>query len=175
MTNTESTPNAASPEITDPTGVTPNAMSSHEFEELLKQQVRRVTGKLPLLGAVAWLMMQQASTRHTLLSELEWRIMPPLILDQTKIYMREDNPVAYVSWAMLSPEVSSRYCVAPHQLTAADWKSGNDIWIIDLFAPFGGGKEVIAELRNEMFRGKPIHQLQIDCSGTPSAFTWAPT
>ncbi|MEO8122370.1 MAG: toxin-activating lysine-acyltransferase, partial [Rhodoferax sp.] len=111
-----------------------NPMEMTEFANLLKKQAQRVVGKLPLLGAVSWLMMQQTATRHTLLSELEWRVMPALVLEQAKLYMREDTPVAYVSWAKLSETVASRYAEAPHQLAPTDWQSGEQIWIVDLCA-----------------------------------------
>lgn len=143
-----------------------------EFAALLKNQAQRVVGKLPLLGAVSWLMMQQTGTRNTLLSELEWRIMPALVLDQAKLYMREDSPIAYVSWAMLSEAVAERYAAAPHQLTASDWKSGNQVWIVDLFAPFGGAQEVMNDLRTKVFSGQIIRQLYIGIDGHHKPVTW---
>jgi cytolysin-activating lysine-acyltransferase len=151
------------------------AMSASEmadFAALLKNQAQRVVGKLPLLGAVSWLMMQQTATRHTLLSELEWRVMPALVLDQAKLYMREDSPIAYVSWANLSETAAQRYAAAPHQLTASDWQSGDQVWIVDLFVPFGGAQEVMNDLRTTVFAGRPIHQLHMGADGRLKPMTW---
>lgn len=167
MTNTETA--AAIPEPAEP-GLSPAEMA--DFASLLKKQAQRVVGKLPLLGAVGWLMMQQTATRHTLLSELEWRVMPALVLEQAKLYMRDDSPIAYVSWATLSEAVAQRYVAAPHQLTANDWKSGDQVWIIDLFVPFGGAQEVMNDLRTSIFAGRAIHQLQMGSDGAPKAMTW---
>ena len=83
------------------------------------------------------------------------------ILDQTKLYMRDNAPVAYVSWAKLSDTVAERYCGAPHQLTAGDWQSGDQIWIVDLYAPFGGATEVLQDLRETALKGQAIHQLTL--------------
>lgn len=149
-----------------------HATEMENLSALLKKQAQRVVGKLPLLGAVSWLMMQQTATRHTLLSELEWRVMPPLVLDQAKIYMRDNAPVAYVSWALLSEAVAQRYVAAPHQLAAADWQSGDQVWIVDLFVPFGGAQEVMSDLRKEMFAGRPIHQLSLNAGGSLHKMTW---
>lgn len=149
-----------------------NPAEMTEFANLLKKQAQRVVGKLPLLGAVSWLMMQQTATRHTLLSELEWRVMPALVLEQAKLYMREETPVAYVSWAKLSDGVASRYAEAPHQLAATDWQSGEQVWIVDLCAPFGGAQEVMKDLRSNVFAGKAIHQLHIGVDGKPKAMAW---
>jgi cytolysin-activating lysine-acyltransferase len=130
-----------------------------QFSSQLKAQAQHVVSKLPLLGAVMWLMMQENTTRHTLISELGWRVMPPLVLDQAKLYMRDNAPVAYVSWAKLSDEVAARYRSTPHQLAAGDWQSGDQIWIVDLIAPFGGASEVLQNLRYKDLKGREIHQL----------------
>lgn len=127
--------------------------------KLAQEKAKAVLHKLPLLGPVAWLMMQQGPTRHVLLSDLEWRVMPPLVLDQAKLYMREESPLAFVSWARLSADVAERYRQPPHRLSPGDWKSGDAIWIVDLIAPFGGGQEVIDDLRKNQFAGQPLNQL----------------
>lgn len=154
------------------------AMDSTEiadFAAMLKAQAERVVAKLPLLGAISWLMMQQTATRHTLLSELEWRVMPALVLDQAKLYMRNDSPIAYVSWATLSETVAERYANPPHQLMASDWRSGEDLWVIDLLTPFGGAHEVMNDLRTNVFPGRVIHQLNIGADGHPRAMAWPAT
>lgn len=140
--------------------------------ELAKQQAEKVMSKIPLLGAVSWLMMQQTATRHTLLSELEWRVMPPLMLDQAKLYMKEKAPLAYVSWAYLSEDAAKRYQQAPHHLMPSDWKSGDQIWIIDLCTPFGGSQELLKDLRLGALSGREVHQLTLDADGKIAAMTW---
>ncbi len=126
---------------------------------LARQQAHKVLGKIPLLGPVTWLMLQQATGRQTLLGELEWRVMPALMLDQAKLYLKDEAPVAFVSWAKLSEEVAQRYQTAPHQLTMAAWASGEQIWLIDVFTPFGGAQEVLKDLREKVFAGQVVHQL----------------
>ncbi len=172
--NTNVNPDAVPPVAAD-RAVATAALSSEEMSKLAdfaREQAQRVMKKIPLLGPVTWLMMQQGATRHTLLSELEWRVLPPLVLDQAKLYLRESAPVAYVSWAKLSPAVVERYKTSPHHLSAADWNSGDQVWIIDLFAPFGGVQEVMKELREKMFVGQPLHQLIPDTAGQAKTFTW---
>lgn len=130
-----------------------------ELAALAKQQARKVLGKIPMLGAVGWLMMQQAANRHTLLSELEWRVMPALVLNQAKLYLKEEAPMAFVSWARLSEEVAQRYQAAPHQLTMADWASGDQIWLIDVLTPYGGAQQIVEDLRGKIFAGQVVRQL----------------
>lgn len=145
---------------------------NNNLVELAKQQADKVMSKVPLLGAVSWLMMQQNATRHTLLSELEWRVMPPLMLDQAKLYMRDKAPLAYVSWAYLSDEAAKRYQQAPHHLMPSDWKSGDQAWIVDLCTPFGGSQEVLKDLREGVFKGHELHQFTLGADGKVTAMTW---
>ncbi|MDO8276510.1 MAG: toxin-activating lysine-acyltransferase [Burkholderiaceae bacterium] len=139
---------------------------------LAREQARSVLAKLPLLGPVTWLMMQQGATRHTLISDLEWRVMPALMFQQAKLYMRDEAPIAYASWALLSPETALRYRTAPHQLTAADWKSGDEVWLVDLFTPFGGAHEVLSDLRQQVFPGQVIHQIAPATDGLAEVISW---
>jgi cytolysin-activating lysine-acyltransferase len=144
----------------------------NSLAELVKAQADKVMGKIPLLGAVSWLMLQQNSTRHTLLSELEWRVMPPLMNDQAKLYMRGKAPLAYVSWAYLSEDVARRYQQAPHHLMPSDWKSGEQVWIVDLCTPFGGAQEVLKDLQSTVLAGKLIHQFTLGSNGNVEVMTW---
>lgn len=126
---------------------------------LAKNQAQKAISKIPLLGPVTWLMMQQAASRHTLISELEWRVLPALLLDQAKLYLKGEAPVAFVSWARFSPEVALRYQNAPHHLTMSDWSAGEQVWLIDVFTPFGGAQDVLTDLREKVFPGQVVNQL----------------
>ncbi len=154
MTNTFDKSTSAQPKVAD--------MSPAEVARLLDQaktQASKVFKKIPLLGPLTWLMMQQSATKHTLISELEWRVMPPLMMEQAKLYMREESPLAFVTWAKMSPASSDRYRKAPHHLMFSDWNSGDQIWLIDIVMPFGGGQEIMKDLRENVFAGQTIHQL----------------
>ncbi|MFN5348586.1 MAG: toxin-activating lysine-acyltransferase [Polaromonas sp.] len=126
---------------------------------LAKKQAQKVLSKIPLLGPVTWLMLQQAASRHTLISELEWRVLPALMLDQAKLYLKDEAPVAFVSWACLNDAAAQRYKTAPHQLTMNDWASGDQVWLVDVLTPFGGAQDVLKDLREKMFAGQVVHQL----------------
>jgi cytolysin-activating lysine-acyltransferase len=139
---------------------------------MARQQARKVLGKIPLLGPVTWLMLQQAAHRHTLLSELEWRVMPALVLDQAKLYLKDEAPVAFVSWAKLSEEVAQRYQAAPHQLTLADWTSGDQLWLVDVFTPFGGAQEVLKNVREKIFAGQAVRQLMPAAPAQAKVIVW---
>jgi cytolysin-activating lysine-acyltransferase len=153
-------PNLSEAEITD-------------LAKRLQDEAKAAAGKIPLLGPVAWLMMQQPSTKHTFLTELEWRVMPALVWDQAKLYMREGMPLAYVSWARLSKEAAMRYRAA-HRLAPSDWRSGEQIWLVDVFTPFGGAPELLKDIRENVFAGQPVYQLGpvTDADGLAKVMTW---
>jgi cytolysin-activating lysine-acyltransferase len=127
--------------------------------DLVKTQAKSAIGKLPLLGPVAWLMMRHPNTRHLSMVDLECRVMPALVLEQAKLFMREGMPLAFVSWARLSEGAALRFRTAPHRLAQADWKSGAEVWLVDVFTPFGGAAELIKDLRENVFSGEAVHQL----------------
>lgn len=140
--------------------------------QLAREQANKVMKKIPALGPVAWLMMASSTTRHTLLSELEWRVMPALVLDQAKLYLREESPVGFVSWARLSDQAAERYRQAPHHLAPSDWTSGDQIWLIDVLTPFGGAQDVLKDLRENVFKGLPVHQLLPSGEKAAQVLTW---
>src|SRR2546429_7884878 len=91
-----------------------------------------------LLGQVAWLMMQSPVHRHLFLADLEYRVAPPLMLQQFRLYRRDNVPVAFVSWALLTEEVEKRVQSGAWRLQPADWRSRDRLWGGDLVAPHGG-------------------------------------
>jgi cytolysin-activating lysine-acyltransferase len=156
MINTSNPPHqpANQPSVAD--------ISPAELSRLMAQaqeQASKVFKKIPLLGPLTWLMMQQSATKHTLISELDWRVMPPLMLEQTKLFMRDESPLAFVTWAKMSAASSDRYRKAPHHLMFSDWSSGDQVWLIDVVAPFGGAQEIMKDLRERVFAGQVIYQL----------------
>lgn len=137
----------------EPTGQT------QELAELARAQSRSALQKIPMLGAVTWLMLQQSASRTGLLGDLEWRVLPPLMLGQARLFMKGDAPVGYASWALLSDEAVARWRQPPHRLAMQDWNSGEQAWLIDVFTPFGGAREMLQELRTTQFAGRELRQL----------------
>ncbi len=168
-------PNKTTSTATSPVNPATPDMPQQDIDHLAllaKEHAKNVLKKIPVLGPVVWLMMSHGMTRHTLVSELEWRVMPPLVLDQAKLYFRDEAPVAFVSWAKLSDAAAQRYRAAPHHLTASDWNSGPHIWLVDVLTPFGGAQEVLKDLREVVFKGQAIHQLMPDTAEQAKVLTW---
>lgn len=159
---------------TSSTGSAMNPEDAAKLIKLAETQAQNVFKKVPLLGPVAWLLMQQAATRHLFLADLEWRVMPALVLDQAKLYMRDQTPLAFVSWAKLSEATAARYQQPPYHLAPSDWKSGDRVWIIDLIAPFGNTQEIVKDVRENLFPTSAIYQLVPNPTSDVQAVQWPP-
>lgn len=158
------------------TDQTPNKSGNEQellhLVEMAQEQAKAVLRKLPLLGPMTWLMLQRGGTRNILLGELEWRLLPALALDQVRLHMREEAPIAFITWAKLSAAAAERYREPPHHLSPSDWKSGEDVWIIDVVAPFGGGVEAIQDLKEKVFPGQILQQLSPAPEGPAKVLKW---
>lgn len=126
------------------------------------QQANDVLVKLPLIGPIMWLFVHHPVKRHAFASDLEWMVMPPLVLDQAKLYMKGMAPLGFASWAFVSDEVQQRLAAGHGKLAPHEWKSGKHLWLIDIIAPFGGTDDVIKDLREKVFPTQSIKALMPD-------------
>lgn len=55
-----------------------------------------------------WLMMQMPADRYTFLGDLEWMVMPPIVLKQHQLFNMEEKVVALAARAYVSEEVEAR-------------------------------------------------------------------
>lgn len=46
----------------------------------------------------------------------------------------------------------------------AEWKSGDQAWLIDLVAPFGGGEEMVNEIKNKIFSDRKMKMARMSNS-----------
>lgn len=157
----------------DTTNMTPE--NAARLVKLAEEKAKAVFKKIPLIGPIAWLMMQQGPTRHAFIADIEWRILPALLLDQAKLYLKDEVPLGFVSWAKLSDDVAARYKRVPHQLAPADWKSGEQLWIIDLVAPFGNAREILKDLNENVFPGQTLYQLAPAQDAQTAVIEWGGT
>ncbi len=115
-----------------------------------RASAKQELGKLPLLGSALWLFVRDSTRRFTFVTDLDWRLLPPLVLDQCNLYSREGIPWAFVTWARVSDAIDERLrstapVIAPHE-----WKSGDKPWLIDVAAPFGNAMEVARQALQEI-------------------------
>ncbi|MEA2820922.1 MAG: cytolysin-activating lysine-acyltransferase [Bradyrhizobium sp.] len=99
-----------------------------------------------VLGEITWLMTQSPRHKAIPLGDLEWLLMPAILLRQFRIFYHGEQPVGVVLWALVDDLVAKRIDAGDKRLTAVEWKSGAAMRIIELVAPFGGEAEMRAQL-----------------------------
>ncbi len=130
--------------------------------EKLHEQAMELLRRLPAFGPVIMLYLQSAHRRFQFISDLEWLLIPPLMNRQCKLFMKKSYPFAFVSWAFLNEEAENRLVLNGGKLRPQDWKSGENLWLVDIVAPFGGADKVLADLQQNEFPGKTIRILVPD-------------
>jgi len=98
-----------------------------------------------VLGQIVWLMSQSDRHKNLFITDLEWLVMPAIILKQFKLYHKNDLPVGLIIWASVSEVVAKRMTEPNMRLQMQDWLSGPEVRIVDVIAPFGGADEIQKE------------------------------
>ena len=113
------------------------------------------------LGAISILAMKSTTHKYIFLSDYEWLILPAIATKQFALFRSSKNePIAFISWASISDEVEKRLTDKSGKLQPADWKSGNNIYIIDIISPFGPSKDLLKQLNDKQFKGKDVKILR---------------
>lgn len=103
-----------------------------------------------VLGEVVWLMSQSPEFKQYLISDLEWLVMPPILLRQFRLFYHEGRPAAVVLYARVSPEVEARLEAGAPTLRPEDWKSGETVRVVKVIAPFGGAEKFAEETKSKL-------------------------
>jgi cytolysin-activating lysine-acyltransferase len=104
-----------------------------------------------VLGEITWLMTQSPRHKSIPLGDLEWLVMPAVLLKQFRMFYKGEQPVGVAVWALVDDLVAKRIDAGEKRLTAVEWKSGANMRILDVVAPFGGE----AEMREQVAAVQP--------------------
>lgn len=107
-----------------------------------------------LFGQAVWLMTQSQGHRNLFISDLEWLVMPAVLLRQFRIFPGKNQPIGIALWAQVSEAVEQRIITGNIRMSPEDWKSGDRLWLLDLIAPFGLVDEMLGDLQNTTFKDK---------------------
>ncbi|MBX9823619.1 MAG: toxin-activating lysine-acyltransferase [Xanthobacteraceae bacterium] len=98
-----------------------------------------------MLGTAITLMLRSPGHRNLFVAELEWRIYPPIMLGQFRLFLSKGLPFAFITWAMVNDEVESRMKTSA-RLQTPEWNCGQNFVVVDVIAPFGGAERCLAAL-----------------------------
>lgn len=110
-----------------------------------------------MLGEITWLLSQSKVHKNLFIADLEWMVMPAILLEQFRIFYGPKSPAAVAIWAYVSPQTDERLRDGQSRLKADEWKAGEIPWLIELIAPFGAEAEILEDLSKSVFNGKPFH------------------
>jgi len=123
--------------------------------------------KLPILGPAMWLFARDPQRRYTFVADIDWRLLPPLVLDQCRLYDKQGVPWAFCTWALVGDAVHERLRSASPLIAPHEWNSGPHPWLIDVVAPFGDADALVKETIARFAPGKTVHAWMPGPSGTP--------
>lgn len=128
-----------------------------------------------VLGEITWLLSQSPLHKILFISDLEWMVMPAILLEQFRIYHGPTGePAGLVLWGSVSEETEQRLINHQIKLAPHEWQGGNNLWLIEMVAPFGGQDEMLAEAAATIFQGKSFKYQRTGANG-PEVVTHNPT
>jgi cytolysin-activating lysine-acyltransferase len=117
-----------------------------------------------VLGEITWLMSQSPLHKQLFISDLEWLVMTPMMLQQFRLFYDQSKPVGVVFWASVSEEVEARLAAGNARMRPQDW-SGDRLWMVEVIAPFGKGEEMIRDLKTQVFVSRQMKTLTVTHNG----------
>lgn len=94
--------------------------------------------QLKSYGDLMFLYMRIRAYDNVPMRQIRLNIQPPIDLGFHKIFYRNAVPRAAVTWAFLGPQQENAF-VKGLGLKANDWISGRQLWITEIYAPYGQG------------------------------------
>jgi cytolysin-activating lysine-acyltransferase len=118
-----------------------------------------------VLGEIVWLMSQSPLHKQFFISDLEWLVMTPVLLQQFRLFYDQGKPIGVAFWATVNAEVEERLAAGTSRLRPQDWKSGAALWVVEVIAPFGGAEEMVKDLKAKVFAGREMKFLAVGAKG----------
>ena len=120
------------------------------------------------LGQITWLFSQSPLHSQLKIADLEWSVMPAILVEQFRLFRfgplpglknvnpanllpgytlagLEAMPLGVAFWGELSAAAEAKV-EAGARLDAADWRSGDRLWLLELIAPFATPENKLTEI-----------------------------
>jgi cytolysin-activating lysine-acyltransferase len=127
-----------------------------------------------VLGEITWLLTQSPLHKQLFIGDLEWFAMPAILLEQFRIWNGPNSPAAVAFWALVSDETQERLEGGAHKLRPDEWNGGQNLWLIELVAPFGATEEILADLSANVFAGAPFRFHTVSPDGQRQVSVYPP-
>ena len=114
------------------------------------------------LGEIVWLMSQSPAHKTFFISDLEWMVMTPVLLQQFRIFYDQQKPIGVALWGFVNDEAEARLSAGNAKLQPQDWKSGDKLWVVEIIAPFGGHEAMLQDLKSQVFAGRRLKFVRLE-------------
>lgn len=91
------------------------------------------------LGEMVWLMTRSPLHKHLKLADLEWLLMPAILMNQFRLFRAGEQVVGMALWAYITP-AQAEEMGKTGRLSAEDWRHGTDV--LQLVKDQQSGKQV---------------------------------
>lgn len=149
-----------------PTSELPDQAPRNEGADAASQsglkEAQNSLSKLPIMGPALWLYARDPLKKFMFMADIDWALLPPVILDQCRLYTKDGIPFAFFTWALVNDAVDQRLRSGTPRIAPHEWQSGQHLWLVDVVTPFGKTEEMIDELRNVQFPNLKISALLPD-------------
>jgi len=142
--------------------------SMNQTTQMSEEEIANATkslAKLPILGPAMWLCARDPQRKFMFINDIEWLMMPPLVLDQCHLFTKQDIPFGFITWAFVDDTVDARLRSGHPKIAPHEWNQGNNVWLIDVITPFGHMEELVQELLKVKFGDKKVSTLIPDPNG----------
>ena len=92
--------------------------------------------KLRGYGALSFLYLRSDRHQTATLKDFRRLIQPPLDLGFYKLFEVDGVPRSAVLWAFLNPTTERKFLL-DRRLDPSDWLSGDQMWVVEIIAPYG--------------------------------------
>jgi cytolysin-activating lysine-acyltransferase len=139
-----------------------------DWETVLVEQ-----DQFSLIGQAVFIYGHCEVRRHYSVNEIATDIVLPINLNQYRLYYSGGRPVGFVTWAYVSDDLLGRLAADQVvELSVDDWRSGRNIWLMDMVAPFGHGRAIANDLRRNIFGSAIFHSMRRYPDGRSKYTRW---
>lgn len=121
--------------------------------------------RFQLLGEITALCMNSKLHSQYRINDITNNFLPPINLDQFRIYKKGTDPIALITWAYLDEETENKYINEQYDLRLNDWNKGDRLWFIDFIATIDVIKQIEHNMKHELFPNQMGKALRADETG----------
>ena len=102
------------------------------------------------VGKITWLMGHSDQHCDWSVDDIHRLIIPPVALQQFRIWQVDEHPVGLMTWALFNEETEAGYLDGSRKIQPEDWNAGDRLWLVDFIAPYGNVREMVREGRDHL-------------------------